>query len=154
LATSLDEEIAIEIERPPEEVWAFVSNFELLPEWLEEFEAIVKESDGPVGRGTIFRYTLSPGSRSAALEVVDWQPGRRVAWDGPPLRSRGGGARPRGYHEVTAAGGGRSRLLSRYQPQLTGTLALLRPAIKRWLRRQRAADARRLKQLLESGRDG
>jgi uncharacterized membrane protein len=83
LRTSLDEEIAVEIERPSEEVWAFVTNFERLPEWLDEFEAVVKESDGPMSRGTVFRYTLSPGSRSATLEVVDWQPGRRLAWDGP-----------------------------------------------------------------------
>ena len=61
LRTSLDEEIAVEIERPSEEVWAFVTNFERLPEWLDEFEAVVKESDGPMSRGTVFRYTLSPG---------------------------------------------------------------------------------------------
>ena len=35
LRTSLDEEIAVEIERPSEEVWAFVTNFERLPEWLD-----------------------------------------------------------------------------------------------------------------------
>jgi uncharacterized protein YndB with AHSA1/START domain len=152
--TSLDVEIAVEIERRSEEVWTFVTNFERLPEWLEEFEAVVKESDGPIGRGTVFRYTLSPGNRSATLEVVDWQPGRRVAWDGPPLRSRSGGARPRGFHEVTAADEGRTRLVSRFQPELSGTLALMRPAIKRWLRMQRAADAQRLKRLLELGQDG
>jgi uncharacterized membrane protein len=152
-ATSLDEAIAVEIERPSEKVWSFVSNFERLPEWLEEFEVVAKESKGPVRRGSVFRYTLSPGNRSATLEIVDWQPGRRVAWDGPPLRSRGGGARPRGFHELTAAGVGRTRLVSRYQPELTGTLALMRPAVKRWLRRQRSADAQRLKRLLESARD-
>jgi len=152
--TSLDEEIAVEIERPSEEVWAFVSNLKRLPEWLEEFEAVVQESDGPVGKGTVFCYTLSPGHRSATLELVDWQPGRRFAWDGPPLRSRGGGARPRGFSEVTAVGEGRTRLVSRYQPELTGTLALMRPVLKRWLRRQRTADAQRLKQRLESAGDG
>ena len=148
--TSLDVEIVVEIERPPEEVWRFVANGERSPEWLGDFEAVVKETDGPVGRGTVFRYTLAAGHRSATYGVVDWQPGRRLAWDGPPLRSRGGGAQPRGFHEVTAAGKGRTRLVSRYQPELTGILVLMRPAAKRWLRKQRAADARRLKQLLES----
>jgi uncharacterized protein YndB with AHSA1/START domain len=148
--TSLDVEVAVEIERPSERVWAFVSDLERLPKWLEEFEAVVKESDGPVGKGTVYRYTLAPGHRSATLEVVEWQPGRRLAWDGPPLRSRGGGARPRGFFEVTATGERGTSLVSRYQPELTGTLALMRPAIKRWLRRQRTADARRLKWLLES----
>lgn len=150
---SLDVEIAVEIERPSERVWAFVSNFERLPEWLEEFEAVLKESDGPIGVGTVFRYTLSPGNRSATLEVVDWQPSWRLAWDGPPLRSRGGGARPRGFHELTAAGEGRTRLVTHYQPELTGILALMRPAVTRWLRKHRTADAEHLKQFLESGRD-
>jgi uncharacterized protein YndB with AHSA1/START domain len=150
--TSLDEEIAVEIERPSEEVWAFVSNAEHLPEWLEEFEAVVKETEGPIGKGTVFRYTLAPGHRSATVEVVDWQPGHRFAWDGPPLRSRGGGARPRGFFEVAATGERRTRFVSRYQPELTGTLALMRPVLKRWLRRQRTVDTERLKQLLESGR--
>ena len=150
--TSLDEEIAVEIERPSDEVWAFVSSGERLPEWLEEFEAVVKESDGPVGRGTVFRYTLTPGHRTATMEVVDWQPGRRFAWNGPPLRSRGGGLRPRGFFEVTATGPRRTHFVSRYQPELIGTLALMRPVIKRWLRRQRTADTKHLKQLLESNR--
>ena len=150
--TSLDEEIAIEIERPIDEVWAFVSNAENLPKWLQEFEAVVKESEGPIGRGTVFRYTLGPGHRSATIEVVDWRPGRRFAWDGPPLRSRGGGARPRGFFELSAADHRRTRFVSRYQPQLTGTLALMRPILKRWVRRHRTADTRRLKELLESGR--
>src|SRR5262245_24616060 len=154
LRTSLDEEIAVEINRSPDEVWALVSNAERLPEWLEDFEAVVKESEGPVGRGTVFRYTLAPGHRSATLEVVDWEPGQRFAWDGPPLRSRGGGARPRGFHELTATGKRGTRLVSHYQPELTGMLALTRPFIKRWLRRQRTADAKRLKELLESERGG
>ena len=75
LRTSLDEEIAVEIERPSRRGPSFVTNFERLPEWLDEFEAVVKESDGPMSRGTVFRYTLSPRSRSATLEVVEWQPG-------------------------------------------------------------------------------
>jgi uncharacterized membrane protein len=150
--TSFDEEIAVAIERPAEEVWAFVSNFERMPEWLEEFEAVVKESDGPIRRGTVFRYTLSPGTgdRSATLEVVDWQPERRVAWDGPPLRSRWGGARPRGFLEVTAIDEVRTRLVARYQPEFTGMYVLMSPALKRWLRRQRTADAQRLKRALEA----
>jgi uncharacterized protein YndB with AHSA1/START domain len=151
--TSLDEEIAVEIERPSEEVWAFVSNGEHLPQWLEEFEAVVKETEGPIARGTVFRYTLAPGHRSATFEVVAWEPGRRFAWDGPPLRSRGGGVRPRGFFEVIAAGERGTRFVSRYQPELTGTMALMRPILKRWLRRQRTADTERLKQLLESRRD-
>ena len=153
LATSIDETFDVEIERPLSEVWAFVSNPERLPEWLDEFEAVVKESDGPVGKGTVFRYTLAPGHRSATLEVVDWEPGHRFAWDGPPLPWLGGAARPRGSFEVTAAGEGPTRFVSQYQPELTGTMALMRPILRRWLRRRRTADTEQLKQLLEADAD-
>jgi uncharacterized protein YndB with AHSA1/START domain len=86
--TSLDVEIREEIERPLADVWAMVSDATRLPQWLGEFEHVVQESEGPVGKGTVFRYTLSPGpgERSALLEWVDWQPERRLTWDGPPWR--------------------------------------------------------------------
>ncbi len=140
MRTSVDVEIEVEIARPPEEVWAFVSDAERLPEWLEEFRAVTKESEGPVGEATVFRYTLDPGQRSGTIEWVQWKPGERLAWDGPPLSGRGGGARPRGSFEVIGIGTGRTRFVSRYRPELTGPLALLRPYIARWLRRQRRAD--------------
>jgi hypothetical protein len=41
-------------------------------------------------------------------------------------------------------------LVSRYQPELTGTQVLLRPYLKRWLRRRRLADAQTLKACLEA----
>lgn len=128
-----------------------VSDGTRLPEWLEEFVAVVQESDGPIGEGTVFRYTLvpGPGERSGLLEFVEWAPGRRLAWDGPPLRSRLGGARPRGSFEVKELSADRSRLVSRYEPELSGLLVLMRPALKRWVKRQRTTDAHRLKGILE-----
>jgi uncharacterized protein YndB with AHSA1/START domain len=149
--TSLAVEVTSEIERPAGEVWAMVSDATRLPEWLDEFEEVVQQSSGPVGKGTVFRYTLGPGpgERSANLKWVGWDPPRRLAWDGPPLKSRLGGARPRGSFEVVELGKQRCRFVSRYEPELSGALALMRPALVRWLRRQRTADTRRLKDLLE-----
>src|ERR1700682_4830191 len=142
--------VEVQIARPPEEVWAFISDVERAPEWLEEFHTVVKQSDGPIGQGTVFRYTLEPGHRSSTLQIVEWEPERRLAWDGPPLKWHGGAARPRGYFEVTDTGGGYARLVSCYQPLLTGTMALLAPVMKRWLRKQRLTDTARLKTLLET----
>jgi uncharacterized protein YndB with AHSA1/START domain len=150
--TSLDVEIREEIERPLADVWAMVSDATRLPQWLEEFEHVVQESEGPVGKGTVFRYTLSPGpgERSAPLEWVDWQPERRLAWDGPPLRSFLGGARPRGSFELSALGPTKTLFISRYQPQLTGLLVFMRPLVARFLKRQRTTDTQRLKRILEA----
>jgi hypothetical protein len=128
-----------------------LADFERIPEWLDEFETAHKETSGPTGLGTVIRCTINPGARSATFEVVEWEPPRWVAWDGPPLRWAGGSARPRGSHEVSDAGGGRTLLVSRYEPELTGAQVLLRPYLRRWLRRQRAEDAQKLKALLETG---
>ena len=148
---SIEVIVQVEIERPPPAVWSFIADIERLPEWLGEFEAAHEESDGPAGVGAVVRYTLKPGHRSGTFTIVEWDPPRRMAWDGPPLRWAGGAARPRGSHTLAEAGEGRTSLVSRYQPELLGTQVLLAPYIKRWLRRQRRADMQTLKALLEAG---
>ena len=47
-----------------------------------------------LGVGSVVRYTIR-GDRSGTFEILEWDPGRKVVWDGPPLRWAGGAARPR-----------------------------------------------------------
>jgi uncharacterized protein YndB with AHSA1/START domain len=148
--TTIEEIVEVEIERPPSEVWSFLNDTARLPEWIAEFAAAQDESDGPAGVGAVVHYTLRQGNRSGTFEIVEWDPPRRLAWDGPPLRSLGGGLRPRGSHELAEAGEGRTLLVSRYRPELSGTQVLLRPYMKRWVRRERHASARALKALVEA----
>ena len=150
MKTTIEEIVEVEIERPPSEVWSFLNDTARLPEWIAEFAAARDESDGPAGVGSVVHYTLEQGNRSGTFEIVEWDPPRRLAWDGPPLRSLGGGLRPRGSHELTEAGGGRTLLVSRYRPELSGAQVLLRPYLKRWVRRERNASARTLKALVEA----
>jgi uncharacterized protein YndB with AHSA1/START domain len=149
---AIEVEVEVQIARAREDVWAFVSDPGRLAEWLGEFREVVKESDGPIGEGTVLRYTIDPGERSGTMRFVEWEPGRRLAWDGPPLQWHGGAARPRGSFDVIDAGEGHTRLVCCFQPVLTGSMALLAPVMKRWLRRQRTTDIARLKTLLESSR--
>jgi uncharacterized protein YndB with AHSA1/START domain len=148
MTRAIEVQVEVQIARAPEDVWAFVSDPERLPEWLGEFREVVKQSEGPIGKGTVLRYTIDPGERSGTMQFVEWQPGRRLAWDGPPLQWQGGAARPHGFFEVTDAGEGHSRLVCCFQPVLTGSMALLAPVMKRWLRKQRTSDTARLKTLL------
>jgi uncharacterized protein YndB with AHSA1/START domain len=150
LRTSIDVTIEVEIARPRLAVWSFLSEVERAPEWLGEFESARQESDGPIGVGTVVRYTVAPGHRSGTYEIVEWDPGHRVAWDGPPLAWGGGTARPRGSFEVFDAGEGHARFVARFQPELTGMQVLLRPYLKRWLRRRRMTDTQTLKAILEA----
>jgi uncharacterized protein YndB with AHSA1/START domain len=149
--TTIEVTVEVEIERPPSAVWELVAEVERLPEWIVEFKAARCESEEPIGVGTVVRYTLQSGNRSGTYEIVEWDPPRRMAWDGPPLRWAGGGARPRGVHALAEAGPGRTLLVSRYRPELTGTHVLLKPYLGRWLRRERFASAQNLKALLEAG---
>jgi uncharacterized protein YndB with AHSA1/START domain len=142
--------VEVDIDRPASAVWSFLADVERMPEWLGEFEAATKESDDPMGVGTVIRYTIRPGHRSGTFELVEWDPPRRVAWDGPALRLAGGGTRPRGSHTLDPLGHDRTRLVSRYEPELTGTNVLLRPYLARWLRRQRSVDAQALKAAVEA----
>jgi uncharacterized protein YndB with AHSA1/START domain len=146
---SVDITIEIEVEAPREEVWAFVSDPKRLPDWMSEFEEAHQESPGPPGAGSIVRYTISIGHRSSTFEVVGWEPGSLLSWDGPPLAWMGGAARPRGSFELADAGEGRTRCVGRFNPELSGTQVLLYPYMKRWTRRERTASLQRMKEIVE-----
>jgi uncharacterized protein YndB with AHSA1/START domain len=150
LRTTIELTVEVEIERPPSEVWPVLSDFERVPEWFSEFEGVLKESGDPTGLGTVVHYTLQRGHRSGTLEIVEWDPPRTVAWDGPPVASTGGAVRPRGSHELAKAGEGRTLVVSHYRPEVSGLQVLLRPYLRRWLRRERHASARALKALVEA----
>ena len=151
MRTSIELTVEIEIERPPSEVWSVLSDTERLPEWFAEFEEDAgRPREGPLGLGAVVHYTLRQGNGSGTFEIVEWDPPRRLAWDGPPLRWAGGAARPRGSHALAEAGDGRTLVVSRYHPELSGTQVLLRPYLKRWLRRERHASARALKAMVEA----
>ncbi len=79
-------------------------------------------SPRPVGVWSVFAYTLAPGNRSSTVEAVEWVAGRRLAWDGPPLPWLGGAARPRGVYEVRDHDHGSTLFVSRYEPELLGTM--------------------------------
>jgi uncharacterized protein YndB with AHSA1/START domain len=147
--TTIEAIVEVEIQRPPSVVWSVITDTERLPEWVGEITAARDETDGPTEVGAMVRYTVK-GDRSSTFELVEWDPPRRFAWDGPPLRWAGGGARPRGSHSLTEAGEGGTLLVSHYRPELTGVQALLRPYLKRWLRRERLASAQALKALVEA----
>ena len=149
MRTSFQLTVEVEIERPLADVWAYASDSERAPEWLGEWVAARRETPGPTGIGSVIRYTVEPGDRSGTFEIVEWDPPHRVAWDGPPLPWAGGGARPRGSFNLSETGPGRTRLVARFEPELTGTLVLMRPYLKRGLRRRRRDDAMTLKAKLE-----
>jgi uncharacterized protein YndB with AHSA1/START domain len=147
--TTVEATVEIDIARPREVVWAFVTDPARSPDWIDEFVESHQVSEGDPGVGAVLSYTIEPGPRTGTMEVTEWDPPRRMAFEGPPLRSMGGAGRPRGSFELTERPDG-THLVCTFRPELLGVLVLLRPYMRRWLRRQRTADALKLKAILEA----
>lgn len=150
MRTTVHVAVEVEIERPREAVWAFVSDLTRAPEWLDEFVESHLASAGEPRVGAIVSYTITPGPRTGTFQLTEWDPPRRLAWDGPPMRMMGGGAAPRGSFEVTERAPGGTRLVCAFEPSLSGIPVLLKPYLRRWLRRQRTTDLQKLKAILEA----
>ena len=151
MKTTVAIDVSIEIARPRSEVWSFLLlEPERMPDYLGEFESAQLESGNPGEVGAVVRFTVSSGHRSGALELVMVDPERKYAWDGPPMSWMGGATRPRGSAELIDVGRDSTLVTWKFRPELSGAQVLLRPYLKRWLRRQRLADAQKLKQLIEA----
>ena len=86
-------ENVIRIERPREEVFAFLADLENVPSWNPAIEVIWKTSPSSVGVGTTYRQVRSAPERSEEmLEVTTFDPPRRLIIEGEigPFRTRVG----------------------------------------------------------------
>jgi uncharacterized membrane protein len=139
-------EMTVEIDRPLEEVFAFLSDLENDPRWRREWVEAKRASEGPIGVGTtssLFAKVL--GRRTEAVyEVTEYDPGRGVTWktvSGPlPLTF---------WRNVDGVGEG-TRVTMGYAGDFRGLLGLLRPLIVPMGKRALRGDLPTLKQLLES----
>ena len=69
------------IDRPPDEVWAYLADIENAPRWMKGIRGVRRLGDGPVGEGARFMTSLSVAGRGAEREmrVAAWQPKERLA---------------------------------------------------------------------------
>ena len=149
MKATVEARVEVDIARPREAVWAFITDPARSPDWIDEFVESHQVSPGEPRVGTVVSYTIEPGPRTGTMEVTEWDPPRRMAFEGPPLRSMGGAGRPRGSFELSEGPAG-THLVCTFRPELLGLAVLLTPYMRRWLRRQRAADALKLKAILEA----
>ena len=81
----------VTIDRPTEEVFAFLADFENVPRWNYAIDATRKATPGPVAVGTTYRQTRSIPSRSEeGFEVTAFEMDKRLAVRGQigPFRAR------------------------------------------------------------------
>lgn len=142
----IDFTVAIAIDRPASDVFAYVTDPARLPTWQTNTVEVEQLTDGPLGVGTqLHEVHRAPGGRRATsrVEVVEHEPPRRFA-----LRILDGPLPVDGSFAFAPAGGGtRVELHAHGAP--SGPLRLASPLLRRVLRRQFTADLARLKRVLE-----
>lgn len=133
------------IQRPVEEVFAFLADFENVPKWNYAIVETTKISPGPVRVGTAYRQTRSvPTESEERFEVTAFEPGSRLAIQGQigPFR-----ARISYLLEPTGAG---TRVRNSVDLGSSGLSAIAAPLAASHIKRAVATNLHTLKQLLSS----
>jgi uncharacterized membrane protein len=109
---------SIEIDRPPEEVFAYLAELEKHSEWQADLIRSKVETDGPIGVGTRVSDTrkVPGGPREMTYEIIEHDPPHKSSWRGVngPVRADGSvivepvgdGARSRVTVELNLVGHG------------------------------------------------
>jgi uncharacterized protein YndB with AHSA1/START domain len=134
------------IERPIEEVFAFVADQTNTPTWQAGLVEVRRTSDGPVGVGTTHAFVrVFMGRRMEAdNEYVAYEPNERVAF-----KTTSGPVRLEASYLFEARPAG-TLLTSRIEMDASGLLRIAEPLIAAGLKRDMKAAFRALKDLLES----
>jgi carbon monoxide dehydrogenase subunit G len=140
-------EHTVVVKRPPDEVFAFLSDLSNLPEW-QSGAVEVRESEGAVGVGTTYVEVLRfLGKRlQATIEVTEFERGRRFS-----LRTVSGPIPFSVQHTLEPEdGGGATRLRVELEGEPGGLFKLAEPLVMRNAQRQLEADFAALKEMVEA----
>ena len=136
-------ELTIEVARPPDEVFAFLTDLEKLPEW--QGSAIESRAEGPLREGARIHERRSLFGREAEteLEVTAYEPGRRLT-----LRTIRGPVGLTIDHALEEHAGG-TKLQVTAEGKQKGALRFAGRAVESRARKELRRDFDRLKELLE-----
>jgi uncharacterized membrane protein len=139
-------EISTVINRPVEEVFAFVVDPENYPKWMSGISEVTITSAGPIGVGTTYRSVLTFLGRriETEAEFTEYEPNHSYAQkskSGPfPAQNRGTFERMEGGTLVNVT----------LAAEPGGFFKLAEPLLVSMLKRQFQADLANLKELMES----
>jgi uncharacterized protein YndB with AHSA1/START domain len=139
---------SIEINRPAEEVFAYLDQVDRHNEWQGLLVSTTVETDGPVRVGTrvVERLNVPGGARDFPYEITEHDPPRKVSFRGTV-----GLIRPLGTYTVDPIGESSSRMSSELDLTGHGIGRLFAPLALRQAAKQMPADHKKFKELLESG---
>jgi carbon monoxide dehydrogenase subunit G len=137
------------IDRPLEEVFAFLADGENDPKFSPRVLEIEKTTDGPVGVGTIYRSTVKDAGMTTKreFELTEFEPPNRIRW---AERSENLITAASGGYDLAAEDGG-TRLTVHNELEGHGFGKVLLPLALWSARRDADAFAGRIKQAVEAG---
>jgi ligand-binding SRPBCC domain-containing protein len=140
-------DITVDINRPLEEVFEFVSNPNNVTHWVSPITGVKQEGSGPMGIGTRFKQTGRFLGKTFEMtsEVTAWEPNRKFS-----MKSVSG---PFPFEQTTAFSrhGDVTRLDAHMEGESKGFFKLADSLVGAMGRRTFAADYANLKDLMEAG---
>ena len=140
-------ELSIVINRPIDEVFAFLANLENDVQWHRAFVEVRNTSDGSLDVGArflVFEGALGNRTMGSEYEVSEYEPNRSAAW-----KTVSGPIHLRFWRTFARVDGG-TRFSARYEGEPRSFLKIVWPLLTRVVKRQQAGDMRDLKELLEA----
>jgi uncharacterized protein YndB with AHSA1/START domain len=138
--------VRVRIGRAVEDVYAYATTVDTMPEWRGDISEAEQLTDGPIGVGTRIRAGGKVLGRpiGIVIEVTELEPGARFGYRpvSGPLRTHNV------YTFEPDAGGTRVTLTD--EIELSGIFGLFEPLMARMVRRQYGANLGRLKSILEA----
>ena len=139
-------EASVRIDRPVEDVYAYATTVDTLPQWLGAVQEVEQLTGGPLAVGTQIREVGKMlGRRLVTLvEVTALEPGVRFAFTGVtgPFTAHNS------YTFESVAGG--TKVTDAAESELSGLFRLIDPLVGRMMRRQFEANLAAVKDRLET----
>lgn len=137
-------DLSVEIDRPPDVVWAFVSDLRRWPEWRTTIRSIEPPDELAAGAAFAGTTRLLGRTWTWGLELTAIDPPRHLAY-----RVTEGVATPTVEYLVEPSGAGTRFTMSGYIDDMGVVARLLKPVALRSLRRETRAHLGNLKALVE-----
>ena len=139
---------SIEINRPAEEVFAYLDQVDRHNEWQGQLVSTTVETDGPtrVGTRVVERRNVPGGARDLPYDITEHDPARKISF-----RGTAGPVRPVGTYAVDPTGESSSRMTTELDLEGHGIGKLFAILARRQAARQAPVDHEKFKQLLERG---
>ena len=131
------------IERPPEQVWVYLTDFSHAREWMTGVEEMSQINQGPIVVGSRFRFKARGKERES--EITALEPGKRIA-----LTSTQGGVTATYTYSLASAGEGTEVTLNA-TCKATGFWKLLHPLIVFAMKQSDSSHLPKLKTAIVSG---